>query len=738
MPIAATVPASSAQAATQTVGATALPAATEDGTVAVDLAPSASSILRLDQDLQLTVTVANDTADPLQSGTVDVYLAGRALTTRTALNNWLDPESGQNLGDVVVSVPMENPVPAHGTVTLDVTVPNESLGLFEWSSWGPRGIAALLSTDKTVRAQAQSTFVWYPESDTVEITPARLSVIMPITTPASSEGLIPAEDLAAYTGAAGVLSRQLDGVYGRAVIIAIDPRIIASIRALGTSAPPSAREWLDRLAAAPNAIFPLGYADADPSLTVQAGASEALVPLSFDQELDPALFPPSSEPNGEPEPDAGTPGTDIPTPESTETATEPPVQTGTVPTTEELLAWDYTTTGIAWPADNAVAAADLEAFAEAGTTATILSSGNVTDDGGSVTPSATTDLGDGMTGLVADTGISQAMRAAITAEDDDSWRAAIAELSSQIAVVAAENPEQARTLVATFDRGWPTTTTRLSQTIDALAGMPWYTNSTLQQTLDTPVATAVTFSAQSEPAGSVDLAGRLIDREAELVAFSDALADPVAITAPQRLELLALLGSSWADEPGEWRTATGASLTASHDVLRSVTVTTKGPINVVGSKVDIPVTLNNSLDQAVTARVQVVPSNGRLVVGDVVEATIDANSARSVSVPVTAAVGNGAVNLTVTLFTPSGTAIAQPSVISVNVRADWENIGSRIFAALVVLFFGFGIWRNIVHRRHDKKKAVDGAETPDTGTPPDLDLAPEAKPLPEPPTAPRG
>ena len=63
-------------------------------------------------------------------------------------------------------------------------------------------------------------------------------------------------------------------------------------------------------------------------------------------------------------------------------------------------------------------------------------------------------------------------------------------------------------------------------------------------------------------------------------------------------------------------------------MLRSVTVTTKGPINVVGSKVDIPITLNNSLDQAVTVRVQVVPSNGRLVVGNDVEAVIDADSAR--------------------------------------------------------------------------------------------------------------
>jgi hypothetical protein len=109
--------------------------------------------------------------------------------------------------------------------------------------------------------------------------------------------------------------------------------------------------------------------------------------------------------------------------------------------------------------------------------------------------------------------------------------------------------------------------------------------------------------------------------------------------------------------------------------------------------------------------VKVVPSNGRLVVGDTVEAVIDPTSARSVLVPVTAAVGNGDVVLKVTLYTASGVQIDQPALIPVNVRADWEGLGSLIFAAIVIAFFGFGVWRNITRRRRDRRSENVPRET---------------------------
>jgi hypothetical protein len=700
-------------------------AATDDDAVTMSLTPSASSILRLNQALQLTVTVHNDTAATIPAGSVQVFLAARALTSRSALDNWLDPDEDSTAGELLTDVPLTEPVQPHSTVSVAVSVPGDDLGLFEWSPWGPRGIAASLTTGDTITASAQSTFVWYPDASVAtppSVSPVNLAVAIPVTTPPTTTGLISADELADYTAESGILTRQLEGVADRPVAIAVDPMIIASIRVLGSSAPASALEWLERLDQARNDIFPLGYADADPALTTQAGAAGPLAPLSLDFATDPALVAPSATPDPIPEDSSASAESDTPDPAST----SEPLQEGegTAPTLGQLLAWDYSTTSVAWPADNVVAQEDLTAFAAAGLTDTILASGNIADDDSSLTSSTTVAVGTDQVGLVADTGISQAMRRAVTAGTDADWRGAMAELSSQIAVVAAANPDDAPTLLATLSRGWPPTSGRLSQTIEALANMPWYAATSFTAAAATPVSADVSFVPLTESAEDIDIANRLIEREAEVQSFADSLASPDAVTGPHRVALLGLLATSWRSAAEDWRDAVGNNLAASRSLLQSVSVSTTGPINVVGSKVDIPITLNNSFDQAVTVRVRVVPSNGRLVVGNDVETVIDADSAKAVSIPVSAAVGNGDVTLRVTLFTPSGSAIDQPSLISVNVRADWEGIGSRIFAALVVLFFGFGVWRNIVHRRRDRAKATVEDSTTDTPLESGTDIPP--------------
>lgn len=690
--------------------------------VTLEVAPKASPILRPGQPLAVTVRITNTTTQQVDAGTLKLYLATRALISRSALDNWLRPEKVGDPGDLLVSGPSKVVRPG-GTSTFDLTVPAASVGLGEANAWGARGIAATLTNDGGVLAQGRGTFTWHTDA---AITPVELAIAIPITTPPGSEGLIPAEELAAYTDPTGMLSRQLDGVMDRPVAIAIDPMIIASIRILGSSAPPSATGWLNRLSKATNDIFPLSYADADISLQAQAGSKTVLAPISFDWLIDPALFvEPPVGPESTPAPVAPTPGTATPSPGPTVTPSPSPTPGPVVPPTSAgLLDWDYTMTNIGWPADGVVAKGDLDVFTASGLTTTILDGENVKAPDGDLTPNAVVPLGNGR-GLATDNPISSALRAAALAETDDEWRGAMAEVSSQLAAVAAEEPGTARTLLATFDRGWPASPDRLGQTLDALAALPWQSPATLGEASSAAPATDVAFRPLAATAARLGVARVLLEQEASISAFSTALADPVVVTGAHRLDLLALLATSWAEDRSGWQEAVGVHLVASGRILRSVTVTTKGPINVVGSKVDVPVTLTNSLDQAVTVRVRVVPSNGRLVVGEEVEATINANSAGTVKVPVTAAVGNGEVTLGVSLFTPDGTRMDQPAQIAVNVRADWEGVGALIFAIAVVLFFGFGVWRNILRRRRERAQfaTADGesavaatTETPDEPT----------------------
>jgi len=698
-------PTVSLSAAQASAGIAAVAATTPADSVGITVTSTNSSELSQSQDLLLTVAVQNNTDAAIPIGRVDVYLAGLALTTRAALESWLRPDANANSGDQLLSVPTTEAIPAGALTNLSITVPAASLGLTDQNAWGARGVAAILTVDDVVRSEGRGTFVWSPGGAT---TPVGLASIMPITTPESATGLITAKALESYTSSAGLLSRQLDSVIQLPqMAIAIDPQIIASIRILGTSAPASAVAWLDRLAAASNEIFPLGYADADISLQAQAGAPTLLAPTSFAQAIDPTLFivPPRT-----PVPESTTDVPSVTSKMSTQTSATPtptptPVPTVTpgetvIPTTSDLLDWNYTSTTIGWPLSDQVTRDDLDMFAASGLTTTILSSGNV-EQSDVFTPNTAVVLPTGL-GLVSDSALSSAIRAAADSTTDEEWRANVSEAAALLAIVSAENPNSTRTLLATFDRSGSTTATRVGQTMAALNGLSWTDAASLKAAQDSTPASTVTFHGEAIDSSRVALARSLLDREAAVADFATILTDPVVVTAPQRLDLLALLDTSWDAQSTAWADHVAASLTTSFDLMHAVTVTTRGPIIVVGSQVDLRITLNNALDQAVTVRTEVVPSNGRLVVGDTLETIIQPDSAQAVSVPLRAAVGNGDVVLRVTLFSLNGTPLGQPAPIDVSVRADWEGVGASIFAILVVGFFGFGIWRNIVSRRRER------------------------------------
>ncbi|TFD62089.1 hypothetical protein E3T39_03515 [Cryobacterium suzukii] len=701
-----------AQAATENNTVTS--ATTLEDTISVTVSPTTSPQLSPGQDLVLTVTVHNNTDAGIPTGRVDVNLAHLALTTRAALDSWLRPDKDTNSGDQLVSVPTTEVIPARASTSLSITVSAEAVGLTDRNAWGSRGLAAILSVGDVIQGEGRGTFVWSQGS---AITPVGLASILPITTPESATGLITTKSLESYTSSVGLLSRQLDAAIDTpTATIALDPQIIASIRVLGSKAPASAVAWLDRLAGASNDIFPLGYADADIALQAQAGATTLLTPTSFLSAIDASLFvvPPAT-----PIPESTTSPTAVPsitsramaetTPSPTPTPT-PELEPGAtvIPSTSDLLAWDYTSTAIGWPVAGNVARTDLDVFAASGQTTTILSSGNV-EQSDVFTPNTAFALAGGLA-LVSDSVLSAAVRAAAEATTEDEWRANVSEAASLLAIVSAENPNSARTMLVTFDRSSPASATRISQTLAALDSTAWSNAAPLQSALEAAPATTVTFQDQAIDSNRVALARSLLEREGSIAEFATILADPIAFTAPARLNVLALLDTTWASQTSAWDEQVRASLAASFDLIHAVTVTTRGPIIVVGSKVDLRITLNNALDQAVTVRAEIVPSNGRLIVGDTLETIIQPNSSQAVSVPLSAAVGNGDVVLRVTLFTLNGTPLGQPAPIDVSVRADWEGVGASIFAILVVSFFGFGIWRNIVRRRRERAGEASARE----------------------------
>ncbi|MET1016998.1 MAG: DUF6049 family protein [Leifsonia flava] len=717
-------------------------AAADPGDVTVSLATDPQ--LSPGQDLTVTLTLTNAGTAAIEPGTVEVVLDPDRIATRGELDAWLDAPTDEEDSSVTdagptVTVDVPRLAPADNT-TLTASIPAASVDL-TGAEWGARGIAATYTSGNADVAEGRGTVTWYAGEPT-PVTP--VAVAMSITAPVGATGILTAEELAQLTRPGGLLTKQLDGVVGRDVAVGIDPMIIASIRLLGTSAPETAVAWLEQLAALDNETFPLAWADADLAVQAQAGLTELLGPTSLDYAIDPANFSgetatptptltptatesPAAEPSSS---DSGVRSTDAatPTPGSTEepVPTEEPTVSPSAamptvqPTLADLLSWPYTATNVAWPDAGTVAAPDPAVFADNGLTTTIVSSSDLADPATS-TPRASAVANDGdVIVALADDRLSTALSAAVGSVTDLDWRTAMDQVAAILAVASSEG-DTSSTVLAALDRGWPPTAARLPATLDAIAQLAWAAPAPLLSSLGSPAA-SVALSDVGEPADRVAALPLLLEDEAALTAFSSALTDPTVLTGRERSELLGLLSIGWIPRPGDWAEALAEHREASVATLNSVSVSPSSSVLVVGSPTAIPVSIKNDFTSAVTVRVEATPSNGRLVVDDGVDVTVEAGSSSSVKIPVSAQVGSGTVGLTIALTSATGVAIGEPYTVVANVHADWEGIGAAILGTLVVLFFGFGVVRTIRRRRREQAAASAGTteapespETPDRG-----------------------
>ncbi len=684
------------------------------GGVIVRVAPTVGTTITPGAPIALEVEVENATAETIAAGSIRLLRSAGAIDQVAELDAWVAqgreseaagataadsaPEgTAQDPLDGVVVAEAEAGALAPGAVdVISVTLPPEAID--DVDDTAVIGLGAELHVDGMLVASSTEA---YANAAAAASDPISLALAYPLTVPASATGLLDADDLATWTSPFGLLTRQLDAVAGRSVAIAIDPRIIASIRVLGTAAPPSALVWLDRLAELPNEIFPLAYADADVAAQVQLGLSVPIAPTSFTDVLDPADFDGDGAGAGD-----NTPPTDA-TPAPDEEPTAPPA--GELPTTEQLLEWPYTRADIAWPADDTVAAGNLGVLAASGLTTAILAPGNV--EAGEPWSNAASNV-DASTAVVADARLTEPLREASEALTDTEWRAATGLLGAELALGSSSTSARPLTLLATFDRGAGTQSARVTATLDALAANPAVVPASISDAIGAPTVERMLVDLpETDPRrANVD---RLVRAEADITAFSSILTDPQQLSGPARRDLLALLDVAWLDDRPAWDAAVGEWLLTQRNTLGAVSVVPSSQINVVSSETGVPTTILNALPYPVTVVVDVDPSNGRLIVDDQATVTVEPESRRIVRVPVAAGIGNGKVNLTVSLTSPTGVPIGAPVVIPANVQADWEGLGAAILGIVAVAFFGIGVWRNI--RRLRKQRAErDAAEASGT------------------------
>jgi hypothetical protein len=523
--------------------------------------------------------------------------------------------------------------------------------------------------------------------------PVSVAVVVPLTVPPTTGGLLDAKALATYTRDGGLLDRQLDAVAGTPAAIGLDPMIPASIRVLGSAAPASALAFLTRLRTISNEVFLLGYADADPALAAAAGLGNDFVPLGFDFALDPDAFGPAATPTPTPSASPSTPDS-LPT--------EVPGEKPPLPDTAALLAWPTTLPAIAWPAEGSVTADGLAGLPALGYDDLLISRTNT-----SPVSTAHVDLGD-VDGLVVDDGLSSAVRDAAYAQTDAGYESAVGALGAELR--EAQRAAPGRTLIATLDRRWPFGTTRLNAVLGVIAAQSASTLVPLSEVLATPATSAKLKPAEADAdAERVATLAQLATAASDEARYLRIAQDAGVITQPRRLALLGLSAVGWRSDDAGWTTATASETAAARKTLDAVQITESSDQLVLSDVSSLRLRLSNALPVAVTVYVDVRPLRPLLHVDDGrVEVTIEPDSTANASIPVTS-ITNGEVTVRARLLSSTGDTLGAPRFLTVILQAGWETAGTLIVGALVVLVFGAGIVRAFLRRRRERA-AADGAE----------------------------
>ncbi len=506
---------------------------------------------------------------------------------------------------------------------------------------------------------------------------ASVLVIVPITVPPVSAGLLDAETLTSYTGVTGLLTQELNAVINKPVTLAVDPMIVASIRVLGDDVPPTASAWLARLEASTNERFALQWADANVTAPMQVGNARVLAPTSLDFALDPSAF--STE--------TATP-TDSPEPSTTATpgagGGAPPL-----PTTASLQEVSRAVGGVVWPRASSVSAKNLKTAAASGFGVAILSPDNVS----TATSNAVVRIGDTSV-IVTNPTVSASFEQAVrTGTGVPAIRAVIAANAGSTTVIA-------------LDREIQWTQASFGRSIGALFAGSSIRQATLSQLAANASVSAKVVDHENEASylGSVATA---MERERLDRGFATITENPAVIAGQRRVELLAALSNGWLDGTDQSRNALQAFDDASTTLRSSVKVVKSSSILLLADRSTIPVVVENSLDQAVTVYVSVRPTTPLLSVENSrVELTIGPNSQRKALVPVQS-LSNGEVDLRVGVLRADGGLVGAAKTVRITVQAGWETPVTYVMAGIVVVILVLGFYRTISKRRAARAASND-------------------------------
>lgn len=539
-----------------------------------------------------------------------------------------------------------------------------------------------------------------------------VSMIVPLVLPSDIRTLPTRNQL--RTAVPG-LNRLLVAATTQRATLAIDPRIIAGIRAYGENAPEEAKRFLSRLESSSLPSFLLQFADADPAAQAALGFTKLLEPTNLDfvsrfgkfpaAETKPETTAPEGEGTADPEtqnPEPADP--ELPDPEPTDPenetsadggadaedpagANETPATPSKLPSLRDLLSWPKGTP-TAWPAEGAVDAATLSLLSASNIQTVVLDSENVSQES---TPRTT--IGN-TSALITDAALDAATRAILTADTETERSAALAAAAARLAL-AAQTASPG--IIIGFDRGAVAGAKDPEQLLQTIAMMGWVT-----PTSHTELATgpAVLKSADTLE-DRRELLRTAVSRESSVDEVGAILVHPEYLSGYQRTRLLELFATRYAAPDADFAEVAAAFRLRDVELMQGVQAISTQNTQLVGVSTRVPVQLRNSLPFDALVSVQVVPASAALTVSEpqFSEVAVRAEGNERLLVPVQSRVSSGESGLVVSISSPDGEVTVFTGTLAISISSVVEAIALWTLGGLAALLLGFGIWRSVRRRR---------------------------------------
>ena len=741
-------PAAPAAPSTTSAPSTAPAAASEKTTnqVTVSIDALAPEVLRSDQDLNLTGTITNGTAQTITGADLVTRVQRSTESTSRGLSKWLTGTDESGLSDPF-TVPLGHDLQPGGVSQFSITVPADELPLNSTDQWGPRGVSVALATQDVSLAQDRSILVW---DSGASVAPMRMTVFLPVTASAQEMAVLSGPRTRERTEALSRIHNRVLGLVsmaGDGVIAAVDPALVEALGVTTASLEQAARN---------NSSQP-STPDASPQAPQSTDSSASSPPTA------PLTTAPSA--GATPSPQTGGNATASPSGKAPQVSNEviqlsaalaraihsdslvalpwgdsdtaalahlqqmSLIETAARRTQESAIVKAGAPTSVSWLASSVADATTVNALAQPDSTIIASPESLPPSDELTYTPS-----GLGASGNHAVLIPEQSLSGALTGQDANptasdqgdpttqSTQASALDtrqlLRGDSAILVRQAPMLERDIVVAMPRQAASAvqSSVVRERVSALRSVPWTQSQTLgalQESAQHEVAAVNEGTSRIERSETPDTvidddelsadtlaaAGRTATT---LQSISSVLSEPAALLGDYT-DLEAVVSSaSWRADPTTRNAQVPAADAAGAGVTSSLAAVPSSTINLISSEAQLPVRITSSLAQDVTVQVYLVSNNKRLRVPRTTTVRVPAHQQAKVTVPIQA-VGSGDVALTVQVLAADGTTVGTPTTVNMRVRADWEGRGTGVIVGVLVAIVVTGTVRTV---RRGRRTAV--------------------------------